>query len=113
MTDNHSKSFFGQATGIIINSPSKTDPFIFLRCIKKKQDGIWEKPSLGEGKTIKCSLEQIVMILQVLEGKTPSWSGYHKYKETNTQISVNWEGKGQDKLWYRVKLLKFLINNFN
>ena len=102
MTDNHSQSFFGQATGIIINSPSKTDPFIFLRCIKKKPDGIWEKPSLGEGKTIRCSLEEIVMILQVLEGKTPSWSGYHKYKEKNTQISVNWEGNGQDKLWIRV-----------
>ncbi len=102
MTDNHSQSFFGQATGIIINSPSKTDPFIFLRCIKKKPDGIWEKPSLGEGKTIRCSLEEIVMILQVLEGKTPSWSGYHKYKEKNTQISVNWEGNRQDKLWIRV-----------
>ncbi len=102
MANNHSQSFFGQTNGIILSSPSKTDPFIFLRCIKKKPDGIWEKPSLGEGKTIRCSLEEIVMILQVLEGKTPSWSGYHKYKEKNTQISVNWEGNSQDKLWIRV-----------
>ncbi len=102
MTDNHSQSFFGQTTGIILSSPSKTDPFIFLKCIKKKPDGIWEKPSLGEGKTIKCSLEEIVMILQVLDGKTTSWSGYHQYKETKTQISVNWEGNDQDKLWIRV-----------
>ncbi len=99
MTDNHSQSFFGQTTGMILNSPSKTDPFIFLRCIKKKQNGIWEKPSLGEGKAIRFSLEEIVMILQVLEGKTRSWSSYHKYKEINTQISVNWEANSQDKLW--------------
>ncbi len=123
MTDNHSKSFFGQATGIIINSPSKTDPFIFLRCIKKKPNGVWEKPSLGEGKTIKVSLEEIVMILRVLNGKTTSWSGYHKYKETNTQISVNWEGNGKDKLWIRigdyakmfgfsqVEILRLLLNH--
>ena len=53
MTDNHSHSFFGQAVGLTIQSSSKSDSFIFFKCIKKKPDSSWEKPSLGEGKTIK------------------------------------------------------------
>ena len=55
LTDKHSQSFFGQAVGLTIQSSSKSDPFIFLKCIKKKPDNSWEKPSLGEGKAIKCS----------------------------------------------------------
>ena len=73
MTDKHNQSFFGQATGLTIQSGSKNDPYFFLKCIKKKNGGIWEKPSKGEGKTFKCSLEEMIMILQVLKRKINSF----------------------------------------
>ena len=100
MSDKHNKSFFGQSTGMFLQSSSKTDPFIFLRFIKKKESGTWEKPSLGEGKTIKCSLEEIVMILNVLRRRIKSWSTVHVFKEEKTPISVNWEG--ENKVWFNV-----------
>ena len=53
MVDNHSYSFFGQKVGLIIQSASKTEPFIFFRLIKSKNDGSWERPSSGEGNVIK------------------------------------------------------------
>lgn len=102
MTNNHSQSFFGQATGLTINSTSKDDPFIFLKCIKKKPDGTWEKPSQGEGKTIKLSLDEMVMILKVLKRKIESWSSFHSYKENKTQISFSWEGNDGHKLWINI-----------
>jgi len=102
MTNNHSQSFFGQATGLTINSTSKDEAFIFLKCIKKKPDGTWEKPSLGEGKTIKCSLDEMVMILKVLKRKINTWSCFHSYKENKTQISFNWEENGGNKLWINI-----------
>jgi len=100
VSDKHNKSFFGQSTGMFLQSSSKTDPFIFFRFIKKKESGTWEKPSLGEGKTIKCSLEEIVMILNVLRRKIKSWSTVHVFKEEKTPISVNWEG--ENKIWFNV-----------
>jgi len=39
MADTHSKSFFGQKTGIIVSSPAKNVPYIFLRCLNRKEDG--------------------------------------------------------------------------
>ena len=102
MTNNHSQIFFGQATGLTINSPSKDEAFIFLKCIKKKPDGTWEKPSQGEGKTIKLSLDEMVMILKVLKRKIESWSIFHSYKENNTQISFSWEGNGGNKVWINI-----------
>ncbi|MFX0073756.1 MAG: hypothetical protein ACFFAO_21970 [Candidatus Hermodarchaeota archaeon] len=110
MTDNHSQSFFGKSTGITIQSSSKTDPYIFLKCIKKKADGKWEKPTQGEGKTIKLSLEEMVMISHVLNKKTESWSSYHSFKNTKTSISFKW--KEEDNiLWINIgdysKMLTF------
>lgn len=102
MTDNHSQSFFGQTTGITINSPSKSENYIFMKCIKKKQDGSWEKPSMGEGKTIKISLEEMVMILKVLKGKLPNWTTYHKFNENKTQISFKWENEAKKSLWINI-----------
>jgi len=100
MADKHNKSFFGQSTGMFLQSSSRTDPFIFFRFIKKKESGTWEKPSLGEGKTIKCSLEEIVMILKVLKRDLKSWSTVHVFKEEKTPISVKWEG--ENKIWFNV-----------
>ncbi len=100
MADKHNKSFFGQSTGMFLQSSLKTDPFIFFRFIKKKESGTWEKPSLGEGKTIKCSLEEIVMILKVLRKRLKSWSTVHVFKEEKTPISVKWEG--ENKIWFNI-----------
>ncbi|MFX1375167.1 MAG: hypothetical protein ACFFA0_05090 [Promethearchaeota archaeon] len=109
MTDKHNQSFFGQSTGMFIQSSSKNDPFMFLQFIKKKEDGTWEKLSMKEGKTIKCSLEEIIMILRVLTGKIKSWSTVHSFKEEKTPISVSWES--ETKLWFNVgeypKMLSF------
>jgi len=111
MVDKHSQSFFGQSTGLTIRSSSKTEPFIFLKCIKKKPDGSWEKPSLGEGKTIKCSLDEIVMILDVLNRNRTSWTSFHNFNDVKTQISFKWEDDAKQKLLIYIgkysKMLKF------
>ncbi|GAG36178.1 unnamed protein product, partial [marine sediment metagenome] len=98
MVEKHSQSFFGQSTGLTLLSSSKSDPFIFLKCIKKKSDGSWEKPSLGEGKTIKCNLDEIVMILEVFKRTSDSWSSYHNFNDVKTQISFKWENENKKKL---------------
>ncbi|KKK70394.1 hypothetical protein LCGC14_2924410, partial [marine sediment metagenome] len=100
MADKHNKSFFGKSTGMFLQSSSKTDPFIFFRFIRKKESGTWEKPSIGEGKTIKCGLEEIVMILNVLRRRLKSWSTVHIFKEEKTSISIKWEG--ENKIWLNV-----------
>ncbi len=111
MVDKHSQSFFGQSTGLTIRSSSKTEPFIFLKCIKKKSDGSWEKPSLGEGKTIKCNLDEIVMILDVLNRNRASWTSFHNFNDVKTQISFKWEDNAKQKLLIYIgkysKMLKF------
>lgn len=100
MVDKHNQSFFGQSTGMFIQSSSKSESFIFIQFIKKKGDGSWEKLSKREGKTVKCSLEEIVMILRVLEKKNKSWTTVHSFKDENTPISVKWEG--DQKIWINV-----------
>ena len=102
MTDSHSQSFFGQATGLTIQSSSKNEPYIFVKCIKKKPNGSWEKPSNGEGKTIKLSLEEMVMILKVLKEKLPIWTTYHNFNDSKTQISFKWENDKKTTLWINI-----------
>jgi len=67
LTDTHSQPFFGKNTALFVQTRTKNEPFIFLKCIKIKDDDSWEKPSLGEGKTIKCKSEEIIMMLRVLD----------------------------------------------
>ncbi|MFW9971067.1 MAG: hypothetical protein ACFFDF_12810 [Candidatus Odinarchaeota archaeon] len=102
MVDNHSYRFFGQKVGLIIQSAQKSEPYSFFRLIKSKSDGSWEKPSSGEGKIIKFSLEEMVSILRVLKKKVNSWSSYHTFKEDNTQISIKWENEKANKLWIHI-----------
>ncbi len=102
MANSHSKSFFGQNTGIIVNSPSSSDPFTFIHCFKKKPDGIWEKPSSNEGKAIKLSLEEIVMILRVLNRESHKWQSLHFFKGKETSVSFNWEDNSHEVLWINV-----------
>jgi len=92
-----------------------------MKFIKKKNNGTWEKLSNGEGKTIKCGLEEIVMILEVLKKKTKSWSTVHIFKDEKTSISLSWEG--DNKVWFNVadypkmlsftqiEILKLLLNH--
>lgn len=114
MSDSHNRSFFGQSTGIILRSPSKSDDFIFIQCLKKKGNGIWQKPSKGEGKTIKLNLEEIAMIKFVFKGELQNWSTYHKYNGINTQISFNWETKSKEiseqKIWIRIDEYAKMLN---
>jgi len=111
MSDQHLQSFFGQNTGLILNSTSKSNPYLFIRCIKRKNDGIWEKPSKGEGKVIKCSLEEIIMILNVLNRNSINWQSYHTYKDKKTAISFGWEDENTKTLWINIgkysKMLTF------
>ena len=100
MTDRHNQSFFGQSTGMFIQSSSKNEPFIFMKFIKKKGDGSWEKLSTREGKTIKVGLEEVVMILQVLTKNQKTWSTVHSFKDDKTPITVNWEGN--EKVWFNI-----------
>jgi len=95
MTDKHDYSFFGQKTGLILSSSSSSEPFIFLKCVKKKSDGSWEKLKMREGKTTKISLEEMVMIKKVLDKKSSEWSTFHKHDDNKTNISFKWD---QDKI---------------
>lgn len=111
MVDSHSKSFFGQNTGMIVKSTSKYDPFIYIQCIKRKPSGEWEKPTDNEGKTIKISLEELVSINHVLKHKKKTWQCMHNYKELTTSISFSWEDDVSDFLWINIgdysKMLNF------
>ncbi len=102
MVDNHSYSFFGQKVGLIIQSALKNEPYMFFRLLKCKNDGSWEKPSSGEGKIIKFSLEEMVSIIQVLNKEVNSWSTYHTFKNNKTQISFKWENEQKGKLWIHI-----------
>jgi hypothetical protein len=94
---------------MFIQSSSKSESFIFLQFIKKKGDGSWEKLSKREGKTIKCGMEEIIMILEVLKRSLESWSTVHKFKDDKTPISIKWDG--DQKIWINVgdypKMLSF------
>ena len=87
MVNNHTKTFFGENTALTVQSNSKEDSFIFIKILNKKDEGVWKKPTSGEGKTIKCSMEEIVSILQVLKHEIKEWSTYHVYNDQKTQIS--------------------------
>ena len=116
MADFHTKSFFGQKSGIIVNSPAKLVPYIFLTCINRKEDGTWEKPSKNEGKTVRLSTEEIICILEVLNRRSQNWRGYHVFREEKTEIYVGWESEAREVLKFKIgnykKKLKFPNTNF-
>ncbi len=91
MADKHDYSFFGQKTGLILSSSSRSQPHFFFKCVKKKPDDSWEKLKSGEGKTVKISLEEMAMIKSVLEGRLKEWSTFHKREEITTTISFKWD----------------------
>ena len=116
MADFHTKTFYGQKTSVRITSPSKQVPYIFLSCIRRKDDGSWERPADGEGKTVRLSIEEIICILEVLNRRSANWRGYHIFKERKTEIYVGWEDQSRQVLRIRIgeyaKKLRFPNLNF-
>ncbi len=116
MADFHTKTFYGQKSSIIITSPAKIVPYIFLSCIDRKDNGKWETTTKGEGKTVKISIEEIICILEVLYRRSANWRGYHIFKDRKTEIYVGWEDESRQILQIRIgeylKKLRFPNLNF-
>ncbi|MFX0179780.1 MAG: hypothetical protein ACFE78_06290 [Candidatus Hodarchaeota archaeon] len=110
MVDKHSQSFFGQSTGLTVLSSSRSNPYLYFKCIQKKENGSWEKSSTGEGKTIKCNLDEIIMILKVLKKKEQAWSSFHNFKDSKTQISFKWDEKNDKRLMIRIGKYSKVLN---
>ncbi len=89
--DRHDVSFFGQKTALIVSSPSKSDPFVYVRFLRKKPDGSWEKPSQKEGLVIKLNILEIISIRDITTRKRLSWKTFHTFKQNKTPISVEWD----------------------
>jgi hypothetical protein len=91
--ERHSWSFFGQKVGVIVDSKTLTEPFIAFKLLKKKESGQWEKPSLREGKIIKCNLLEVIAIRQVLHTSSETaWQTMHKHHEETTSITLRRQG---------------------
>lgn len=91
MADQHNVSFFGQKNALLINSPSMTEGHVFFRMIKAKPNGVWEKPSLNEGKVVSLKLLELASVLEVLDHNEASWKTVHKRKNgVSTNISFKW-----------------------
>ena len=101
MVEYHNKSFFGSKVGMFFDSGSWTSQHFYLKFIKKKHNGVWEKPSQKEGKSIKFSLEAVTQVLRVLNKEVLTWSTVHVFEENKTSISFEWE-KG-DKAYFGIK----------
>ena len=116
MADYHTKTFFGQKTSLIINSPARMVPYIFLSCINRKDNGKWEIIAKGEGKTVKMSIEEIICILEVLNRRSANWRGYHVFKDRKTEIYVGWEDESRQVVRISIgdyeKTLRFPNLNF-
>jgi len=86
--NHHNYSFFGQKTGMLLDSAEINQPCLYLRFLKKKKDGSWEKPSQGEGKNIKLNLLEMIAILRIFRTQNTKWSTVHKFGEDTTSITV-------------------------
>ncbi len=116
MADFHTKTFYGQKSSLMVTSPARMVPYIFLSCIHRKDDGKWEKTSKGEGKTVKLSIEEIICILEVLHRRSANWRGYHVFRERKTEIYVGWEDESRQVLRIKIgdykKKIRFPNLNF-
>ena len=116
MADFHTKTFYGQKSSLMLTSPARMVPYIFLSCIHRKDDGKWEKTSKGEGKTVKLSIEEIICILEVLHRRSANWRGYHVFRERKTEIYVGWEDESRQVLRIKIgdykKKIRFPNLNF-
>jgi len=108
MTDIHNQGFFGQKSAFIVSTNKKEEPFIFIRYLKRKEDGSWEKPSRKEGKVIKLSIEELIEILDILSKNKNEWKTIHKFKEEMTNISMRWDEK-LEGYWFKINEYNRLI----
>ncbi len=83
----HRISFFGQKSGLILDSAEDIDPWLFLKCIKKKPNGTWEKPSAKEGRNIKINLLEIIALMDLCQKQNAKWSTVHRYGQASTPIT--------------------------
>jgi len=116
LADFHTKTFYGQKSSLMVTSPARMVPYIFLSCINRKDDGTWEKTSKSEGKTVKLSIEEIICILEVLHRRSANWRGYHVFRERKTEIYVGWEDESRQVLRIKIgdykKKIRFPNLNF-
>lgn len=99
MVDKHDWSSFGQKSAVMVSTNKMSEPHVFFRCIKKKNDGQWEKPSLKEGKVTKFGLGEIVALIKVLSKEKNEWQGFHDFKGEKTAIKINWSSQNNDMLY--------------
>jgi hypothetical protein len=116
MADYHTKTFYGRNSSVKIVSPSKMVPYIFLSCMKRKDNGEWEDLNKKNGRTVRISIEEIICILEVLNRKSANWRGYHIYKDRKTEIYVGWEDESRQILLIQIedflKKLRFPNTSF-
>jgi hypothetical protein len=89
----HRIPFFGQKTGMILESPGADQPHIFLRFLKKKDSNVWEKPSAKEGKVLKLNLLEIIRLRDLCMAEKDTWSSVHAFGSEKTSFSFEKEGK--------------------
>ncbi len=100
MTNSHTQNFFGQKTGLIFSTNKKEESFMFIRCLKKKKNGEWQK--FNESKVVKISLLETISILDVLNGKRKIWNTFHSFNNTKTPISFAWDEYDSELLWINI-----------
>jgi len=110
MVDKHLQNFFGNNTTMLVRSTSKGDPFIFLEFIKKNGTGYWEKPANGEGLQLRCNLEEIIMLKDVMKRKFKTWNTNLKFTGRDINIALKWEENSHLKLWITVGKYSKVLN---
>jgi len=99
MVDKHDWSSFGQKSAVMVSTNTMSEPHVFFRCIKKKDDGSWEKPSQKEGKITKFGLSEIAAMIKVLSKEKAEWQGFHDFNGEKTAIKINWSGQNNDVVY--------------
>lgn len=99
----HVRSFFGQKSALFFDSGSWEQENIYITVIKKKSNGIWEKPSENEGKKIKLNLGELIMVRRVFMGIENRWSTVHKFNDIQTRISINADTNNSEQIWFNIE----------
>ena len=101
--ERHQKSFFGQKVGLIFDSGDWAHDSSYFTFVRKKEGGIWEKPSRGEGRKIKLNLGELIMLEKVLAGTISKWSTVHRFNEQSTSITVSRKAdSAQNEVWINI-----------
>jgi hypothetical protein len=104
----HRIPFFGQTAAMIVESPGWDNPVLFLRMLRKKEDGKWEKCKPGEGRVLKLNLLEMICIRDLLAKDHGTWTTFHTNKEEKFKIALE---KTEDTLKINIaeyaKLIKY------